>query len=561
MAADWLAGHGFPVEAIYHAQAAQDWGLAVRLLGDHWPGLQLGGQAATVHAILAGFPAGAAAADAELAALVAADELAQGSLEAAERYLGLAARGSASVPAGRRGQVQVLLGVVRLLLARQRGNLPAVAEEAQRLQAMAESPDAAQSGIGEELRALALINLGITEFWVARLDDAERHLEQGVALARRIGRPFLEFTGLAHQAAIENARSSFPRAVAERSRQAIELAERHGWTDEPAAGIAYIMLASALAWQGRLEEAEAWIQRAERTVRAEAEPAAGVGVHYTHGLLELISGRDHDALAAFRAAERLAGLLAAPHLLVMRVRALLLHALVRLGETERAEQALAGLGDQDRDRGEIRIAIAVLRLAQDDPHAAAAVLAPVLDGAAPVSVRTWLIEAFLLEAIARDALGDPAAAGRAVERALDLAESDGALLAFLLQPAPGLLERHARECAKHAALIFEIVSLLPAQPGPGGHGGAGSPPISRGGLGGIVPPRLIEPLSQSEIRVLRYLPTNLSAREIARELSVSLNTVRTHMRHIFAKLGVHSRTEAVTRARALGLLAPSPRAP
>ncbi len=73
--------------------------------------------------------------------------------------------------------------------------------------------------------------------------------------------------------------------------------------------------------------------------------------------------------------------------------------------------------------------------------------------------------------------------------------------------------------------------------------------------------RLTEPLSQSEIRVLRYLPTNLSAREIARELSVSLNTVRTHMRHIFAKLGVHRRTEAVTRVRALGLLAPSPRAP
>src|SRR6266496_2916735 len=81
-AAQWYADHGYPVEAIRHAQAAQDWRLAVRLLGDHWPGLQLGGQAATVHAMLAGFPAEARAADAELAALAAADELAQGSLEA-----------------------------------------------------------------------------------------------------------------------------------------------------------------------------------------------------------------------------------------------------------------------------------------------------------------------------------------------------------------------------------------------------------------------------------------------------------------------------------------------
>jgi LuxR family maltose regulon positive regulatory protein len=61
--------------------------------------------------------------------------------------------------------------------------------------------------------------------------------------------------------------------------------------------------------------------------------------------------------------------------------------------------------------------------------------------------------------------------------------------------------------------------------------------------------------------VLRYLPTNLSAPEIARELSVSVNTVRTHIRHVCGKLGAHGRTEAVTQARALGLLAPSPRVP
>ena len=78
---------------------------------------------------------------------------------------------------------------------------------------------------------------------------------------------------------------------------------------------------------------------------------------------------------------------------------------------------------------------------------------------------------------------------------------------------------------------------------------------------GAPSPRQAEPLSQSEIRVLRYLPTNMSAREIARELSVSVNTVRTHMRHMFAKLGAHRRTEAVARARTLGLLKPSPHSP
>jgi LuxR family maltose regulon positive regulatory protein len=58
--------------------------------------------------------------------------------------------------------------------------------------------------------------------------------------------------------------------------------------------------------------------------------------------------------------------------------------------------------------------------------------------------------------------------------------------------------------------------------------------------------------------VLRYLPTNLPASQIAGELYVSHNTVRTHIRHLYAKLGTHTRAEAVARARALGLLAPSP---
>ena len=254
VATSWFAGHGHPVEAVRHAQAAQDWSLAARLLADHWSGLQLGGHAATVHELLAGFPAEAAAAYAELAVLIAADELAQGSLEAAERYLGLAAREWAPTSDDRHDQLQVLLEVVRLLLARQRGNPPAVAEEARRLQAIAEVPDAALPGLGEELRGLAVISLGITEVWAAQFEVAERHLEQGVALARRIGRPFLEFGGLAHQAVIETYRS-FARA-AERSRQAIELARRHGWTDEPTAGTAYVMLGAALAWQGRAEEAE-----------------------------------------------------------------------------------------------------------------------------------------------------------------------------------------------------------------------------------------------------------------------------------------------------------------
>jgi LuxR family transcriptional regulator, maltose regulon positive regulatory protein len=486
-AAIWFAEHGFPADAVRHAQAARDWGLAARLLADHWPNLYLDGHSATIHELLAGFPAEASAADAGLAALAAADELARGSLDAAERYLGQAERGAASMPEGRRGQTLVLLWIVRLQLARQRGDLAAVAEEAQRLQALAEAPETAQPGLGGELRALALISLGMAEVWATQFGEAESHLEQGIAVARRIGRPYLGYTGLAHQAVTEFYRSF--EGAAERSMQAIELAREHGWTDEPTVGIAYMTLGSVLAWQGRPGEAGSWVQRAERTIRAEAEPAAALGVHLLRGQLELARGQDADALAAFRAAERLAGRLATPHLLAMAAQSFLVYTVVRLGDTELAERALAGLGERDRDRAGIRIATAALRLVQHDPHAATAALAPVLDGSAPVFWRALLAQAFLLEAIARDALADPAAARQALERALDLAEPDGALLWFLLHPAPGLLERHARQRTAHAAQIAEILSLL-----------AGNRPAPA-----AEPRPPLEPLSKSEIRVLRYL--------------------------------------------------------
>jgi LuxR family maltose regulon positive regulatory protein len=232
-----------------------------------------------------------------------------------------------------------------------------------------------------------------------------------------------------------------------------------------------------------------------------------------------------------------------------------------MGDTDRAERTLAALDEQDRGRGEILIAVAVLRLAQGDPRAAAAALAPVLDGSAPLARGRWLVNAFLLEAIARNALADLAAAERALERALDAAEPDTILFPFLIYRAPGLLEHHARDCAKHAPLVSEILSLLPAQEERGQpRPGAMASPHARGYTGGPLP-RLIEPLSRSETRVLRYLPTNLSVPEIARELCLSVTTVRTHIRHLFVKLGVHRRTEAVARARALSLLAPSPRSP
>jgi LuxR family transcriptional regulator, maltose regulon positive regulatory protein len=542
MAAGWFAAHEYPVEAVRHAQATQDWSLAARLLSDHFLGLVLDGQGATAHELLAGFPADVVAADPRLTVLMAADELFRRSLDAAERHLARAEQEMMSVPADRRGRFQVNLAIMRLMLAQRRGDLPAVVEEAQQLLAPDESADATLPERCRDLRALALVSLGTAELWALRASEAERHLEQGADLARRIGRPWLEVSALAHGAWAASFRSFGP--AAERYRQAIELAQEHGWAEEPVVAPAYAGLGAIRVWQMRLEEAETLLEHAERALRGEVEPAAGVVLHQARGMLELAHGRYGQAMTAFKAAERVAGLLVAAHPRSTPMRAHMLQTLVQLGETGRAEQALAGL--DETGCGETRNALAALRLAQGDSQAATAVLAPVLDGSAPVTNLGWVSQAFLLEAIARDALGDPVAAGRALERALDLVEPDGAVFAFLLHPAPELLRRHARRGTAHAALIAEILGLM-----------AGNKLASPRGE----PDRLPEPLSGSETRVLRFLPTNLSAPEIAAQLSVSVNTIRTHMRHLYEKLGAHSRTEAVEQACALGLLAPSSRRP
>jgi LuxR family maltose regulon positive regulatory protein len=546
----WLAEHGHPVEAVRQAQVAEDWEMAVRLLSDCWLDLYLGGRGATLVELLARFPRRIVAAGPEFTTVQVAGDLVRGSVEDAERHLAQATSALPAVPADRRGRVQVMLSVLRLFLAQRLADFPVVVHEAERLLALTEAGEATQPGLGEDLRAAAFVSLGIAEIWALKFEDAERHLQQGIALAQRIGRPYLEFTGLTHRA--HGMLLFRPDELdAEWSRQAIDLAERHGWGEESLAGMAYAQLGMVLLYQGLLDEAEPWLKRADATLRTEVEPAGGMSLRYARAVLELARGRYQEALAAFRDARKLAVAFAGRHTCVTSMQSRMLQTLVRLGQTGCAEQALAELGEAERASAEMRTAAAALRLAQGDPQAAADALAPVLDGSVPGIRRVRMVTALLLEARARDALGDQATAGCVLERALDITESNGIMLPFLLDPVPALLERHRRGRTAHRALISQILDLLPGPTGsvprPGGQAG-----WARGrGLDGQ--------LTDTETRVLRYLPTHLTAPEVAAELWLSVNTVNTHTRHLYAKLGVHSRQEAVERARSLGLLGPSAR--
>ena len=151
----------------------------------------------------------------------------------------------------------------------------------------------------------------------------------------------------------------------------------------------------------------------------------------------------------------------------------------------------------------------------------------------------------LLAMIADDEPGDPDAAAVAAQHDPGRAESDH--VPALLRVAPGLHERRTGRFPAKAALVPERANLAGQAAGP-------APPPGE-------PPRPGALLTQSETRVLRYLPTHMSAPEIAAELYLSPNTVKTHLRHVYQKLGTHSRHEAVQRAWAIGLFTPSFRRP
>ena len=223
----------------------------------------------------------------------------------------------------------------------------------------------------------------------------------------------------------------------ELSLQAIELARRHGWTEEPVTTPAYFGARRLVAQPGPAEsrQSRGWTALSV-PFGLRSTPAKGIMAHYTRGALELACGREHEALAAFRGAERLAGLLVTPHPLARRARAFSLRAFLRLGETEVVESALAGLDEQrPRETVEMRMSPRGAATRSGSPAGRGGIRWHAVVEAARSRMGTpvpRLVQAFFLDAIARDALGDPQAAARALERALEIAEPDSVLFPFLL---------------------------------------------------------------------------------------------------------------------------------
>jgi LuxR family maltose regulon positive regulatory protein len=245
-------------------------------------------------------------------------------------------------------------------------------------------------------------------------------------------------------------------------------------------------------------------------------------------------------------AERLQSQLQGPHPLASLVTAWLAATLARLGMPGEARAALAGLPAGQGASGEVWNARALICLTQGNPADALGALRNVLDRTTPVIADfitgSVLAEAHLLAGLAHRQLGDQRAANQATERALALAEPDRLVLPFAVTGSRELLDALPRRETAHAALLADVLDIL--------RGSSRTPSQDPAPPSGT--------LSATELRVLRYLPTHLSRPEIASELSVSLNTVGSHMRNIYAKLQASDRSSAVQRARELRLLSPGP---
>jgi LuxR family transcriptional regulator, maltose regulon positive regulatory protein len=536
-AAGWFADHGHVLDAVSHLLKAGDWPEAATLLADHIFALNLDGQQGAIASLLRSFPSGASAQDPDLALAHAESDLTQGRLDDAAAHLALANAHLESIPPERRRRVQASITFSRLALARRRGQFAQIIEQVELLTSP-QADESADVALDSDLRAASLTNLGIAETWTGRLVQAERHLSQGAELARKIERPYLELACRAHLGFAAQ-QDSFSTAR-ERCLEVVALAERHGWDARPLVAPALATLAGTSIWMGEFDEGTRWLGRAWKAVEQDLDPANGVLLHLTAGMLHAGRGEPQKSLKELHLAEESQALVQGDHVLAPQVSAWIVSTHARLGQSEHARAFLARVPAARADTGEMRVARSSISLAERDAAAALEELQPVLDGAGIVFQPFTLVEAHLIAGLAQLELGRRSDAQAAAEAALAAAEPDRLMLPFIVTDAPTLLATVPPHDTAHRALLIEIRELLTGAPsGTSRHEWVASP----------------ESLSPSELRVLRYLPTNLTRSEIARELYVSPNTVNTHMRRIYSKLGARGRSSAVAHARELQLLA------
>jgi LuxR family maltose regulon positive regulatory protein len=561
-AAAWHQDHGLADGAVRHALAAGDAAWAARLVERHADELLLRSEGATLQRWLAALPAELVdarprvlLAQARLALLSGRVADAERRLDAADRALAGTAATLDEAYAPSVGRAASLLANVPATIALDRAYLAELRGDADRAIAFAAR---AKAAIGEDewmLASHANGYLGLAEWLRGRLPEAERALSSSITEWQATGERYLAVRGCHHLGQVQRAKGRLDAALATYQHALRIAAAAPGRPALPAAGVAQVGMAEVAYQRDQLDAALEQVTEGIARCRqlAYTQPlATGLAA------LAWIRQAQGDPGGAQTAIGEAALLAPGPGMttLLNPVPAQRARLLLAQGDVAAAARWAQdrGLGAEDQPgyprEPEYLVLVRVL-LAEDLPDQAFTLAERMRAAAAAQGRMGSVIELGALQAVALAATGDEAAAIAAIAAALRLAHPQGYVRVVADEGAPmrallgRLLAAQRTEQAAGGVPLDYLARLARASTphGAGPHPGQGAQV-----------PGLVEPLTAREQEVLAMLAAGNSNQRIAEQLVVTLDTVKKHVGHVLGKLGATNRTEAVARARQLGLL-------
>lgn len=524
---DWFAARDAPAEALGHAVMAGDWAGVADLIGRYGLRLLLSGDARTLQQALAAMP-DKALADVGMALLETEGALQNGDTTAAGRQLDRVGRDPTRHADPRR---RLLHAAVLIHEARLRG------DRSRRVYTLIEQTRS-NSPTDLDVTLLATAGRGMMLAALGDIATAEADLTVGAKLARRHHRDRLALECLS-RLALGVAAPGNPAEMLARSREAIEFAGARGRTS-PSAMIHSYLAAGWGAWEEMdVRTAEQWAGRATQ-ITTEVEPAIAISVRILEAYLASARTGDSRSLAGRlrmiweRGAIEYLAPAAVSYYCITDLRTAL-----SLGDTGWTNSILTHARNLlGPEVGDVVVLESMVDTYHDRLTAARHRMAAVLKDERSCVAATAKIAAWLLAADLAAAGGEPSRAHEALVRALGWAAPARAIRPIVGAPprVRRLLLHEKGRFGEHedfVGLVLEVASRV--------EGTAAS--LNGGG-----------PLTARELELLRDLQSQLSVNEIAQSQSVSVNTVKTHLKALYRKFDVGSRRAAVERGRELGLL-------
>ncbi len=535
-AARWYERNGLLTDAVRHAAQAGDWQLAASMVIDRSAIGQIiePGDGRGLAEELASMPAGQAWAVPQPHLVLAAIDLSAGRPESAVWELNAADSLLEHLPADQEGAARLAAALIRLIAALRSGDLETAAAIATRAELMINDLPREKLGRDTEIRTRVLAGRGAVELWSGRLAEAARALEAAGGAEAAADRA--EGASSAGLLALVEALRGRLRRAAELAGQAILVADEHrpaGWNPNPAALI-------ALAWvhleRNDLREARGYLKQADDALGVSPDKLLGTVAYLAAANGALAEGRGAVAAQIIARARSASPV---PAWLDRQLSLVESRADAAAGDIQAALAAAGRAGGETSLEAAVTLANA-WAVAGDGDHARRA-LAPALaaESGTPYRVR---LQAWLVDARLGYTSGDRARGRRSFAAALRLAEPEQLRLPFAVEhswigPA---LQRDPELAAAHRSLLAPAVhhEQLPA--------------VAR--VSDQAPVLVVEPLTEREREVLRHVSGMLNTAEVASEMYISVNTVKTHLRSIYRKLAAGHRAEAVRRARQLQLI-------